>query len=140
MELKVKRIKQVSLPRYAKYGDAGLDIYSAEELIINPKAKALISAGIKIEIPKGYFGLIKDRSGLAVKHGLHCLAGVIDSGYRGELKIAMINLSDKPYKIDYNTRIAQMILIPIISPRIVEVDELEESDRGERGFGSTGGD
>ncbi len=140
MELKITRVKDVKLPKYAHDDDAGLDLYSAEEVILNPDEKKLISTGIKMQIPKGYFGLIKDRSSLAAKHNLHCLAGVIDAGFRGEIKIVMVNLGNVAYKIEKNTRVAQIIIIPVVLPKLVEVDELDLSNRNQSGFGSTGKD
>ncbi|MEM1634296.1 MAG: dUTP diphosphatase, partial [Nanopusillaceae archaeon] len=108
MELKVKKlVKEAKLPERKREGDAGLDLYCIEDVIIKPKEIKLVSTGIAIEIPKGYFGLIKDRSGLATK-GLHVLAGVIDENYRGEVKVVLVNLSDEEIKIEKFSRIAQL--------------------------------
>ncbi|MEM5820962.1 MAG: dUTP diphosphatase [Candidatus Aenigmatarchaeota archaeon] len=138
MELKVKKlVKEAKLPERKREGDAGLDLYCIEDVIIKPKEIKLVSTGIAIEIPKGYFGLIKDRSGLATK-GLHVLAGVIDENYRGEVKVVLVNLSDEEIKIEKFSRIAQLIIIPYLKVDVKEVEELSDSERGEKGFGSSG--
>ncbi len=138
MMLKVKRLNEnAKLPERKHEEDAGLDLYSCEEVEILPNEIKTISTGIAIEIPKGYFGLIKDRSGLATK-GLHVLAGVIDSNYRGEVKVVLINLSKEKIKIEKNSRIAQLIIIPYLKVNIQEVEELSQTERGEKGFGSSG--
>ena len=136
--LKVKRLNEnAKLPERKHEEDAGLDLYSCEEVEILPNEIKTINTGIAIEIPKGYFGLIKDRSGLATK-GLHVLAGVIDSNYRGEVKVVLINLSKEKIKIEKNSRIAQLIIIPYLKVNIQEVEELSQTERGEKGFGSSG--
>tara|TARA_Y100001973_G_scaffold81986_1_gene121032 strand:+ start:356 stop:823 length:468 start_codon:yes stop_codon:yes gene_type:complete len=133
--------------------DAGYDLYSTEFCSINPLSRRLVSTGIKIEIPEGYYGRIAPRSGLAVKKGLDVMAGVIDSGYRGELKVLLVNLnpltnSNLPHesifgsssKIDIKQgdRIAQLIIEKCYSPEWTEVEELSDSERDEGGFGSSG--
>lgn len=138
IKLKVKKINpNAKLPERKNEGDAGLDLYCIEDYTIKPFEIKQISTGIAIEIPKGYFGLIKDRSGLSMK-GLHVLAGVIDENYRGEIKIVLINLSNNEIKIEKHTRIAQLLIIPYLKVNVVEVIELSETERGEKGFGSTG--
>jgi dUTP pyrophosphatase len=129
---------EVHLPKYAHDGDAGLDIYSAADDILMPGEKKLIPAGFKIAIPKGYVGLIWDRSGMAVKHSIHTLAGVIDSGYRGEVSIVLKNLGSDEFKIEKNMRIAQMLIQPIVAASLKEVSSLDVTSRNEGGFGSTG--
>jgi|SRR3989344_1838313 len=139
MKIKVKKIhSDAVIPDYAKDGDAGFDLHSLEEKILAAGEKAVIKTGIKIEIPNGYFGSIRDRSGLAAKNALHCLAGVVDSGYRGEIGIVMINLGKDEFKINRGDRIAQMLIQKVERVEIEEVEELSESFRGESGFGSTG--
>ncbi len=137
--LKVKKLdNRAKLPIRAHAGDAGLDLFSIESVEVKPGEIVEVKTGIAVEIPKGYFGLIKDRSGLAAK-GLHVLAGVIDEGYRGEIKVIMVNLGKKPLHIPVGSRFAQLIILPY--PRnlkITEAKELTESERGEKGFGSTG--
>ena len=123
---------------YAHEGDAGFDLRSAENTILEPNTQALISTGVKMAIPEGYVGLIWDRSGLAAKHGIHVLAGVVDSGYRGEVKVVMRNFGTEPLTITVNMRIAQMLIQAAPSVHIKIVDTLDDTNRGEGGFGSTG--
>ena len=138
MKLQIQRIKDVEMPSYAHEGDAAFDLRSAEELIIKPGEKQIINTGLKMAIPKGHVGLIWDRSGLAAKYALHCLAGVIDSGYRGEIGVVIINLGNDQIQITKNMRIAQMLIQPIINTTIEETNSLDETIRNEGGFGSTG--
>jgi len=139
MELKVKKLlKEAKLPVRKREGDAGLDLYSVEDVNLNPGEWKAIPTGIAVEIPKGYVGLIKDRSGLALKHALHCLAGVIDENYRGEIKVVVINLGREKVFIQKGTRIAQLLLVPYLKVEPVEVEELSNTERGEKGFGSSG--
>ena len=137
--LKVKKLRpDAVLPVRKRKGDAGLDLYAVEEVILKPSEWVAIPTGIAVEIPEGYFGLIKDRSGLALKHALHCLAGVVDENYRGEIKVVMINLGREGIKIEKGTRIAQLLIIPYLPVDIEEVEELSDTERGEKGFGSSG--
>ena len=137
--IKIKKLSEdATLPRYAKPGDAGMDFYSNEELTILPNERKLVSTGISMAIPEGYVGLIWDKSGIATKHGIKTMAGVIDSGYRGEVKILVHNLSDQVHKIEKNTKVAQMLIQPIECREVIEVEELDQTERGEEGFGSTG--
>ncbi len=139
MTIKIKKLNQeATLPRYAKEHDAGMDLFSNETLSLQPNERKLISTGISMAIPKGYVGLIWDKSGLASKHGLKTMAGVIDSGYRGEIKILVHNLSNKPYTIESGNKVAQMLIQPVEQKQLLEVSELDETNRGEGGFGSTG--
>lgn len=139
MELKIKRIdKTLPIPEYLKKTDAAIDLRSSIDCVILPKEHKTISSGIAVEIPKGYFGSVRDRSGLAAKFGIHTMAGVIDSGYRGEIGIVLINLGKEAFKISKADRIAQLIIQPVLQPDIVEVEELSDSDRGTTGFGNTG--
>src|SRR3972149_1605429 len=102
MKVKVQRIADVDMVSYAKPGDAAFDLRSAEELVLEPNHKAVIKTGLKMAIPEGHVGLVWDRSGMAAKHGLHCLAGVIDSGYRGEIGVVVKNLGYEPIEITKN--------------------------------------
>ena len=139
MELKVKKLlKEAKLPVRKREGDAGLDLYSVEDVNLNPGEWKAIPTGIAVEIPKGYVGLIKDRSGLALKYALHCLAGVIDENYRGEIKVIVINLGREKVFIQKGTRIAQLLLVPYLKVEPVEVEELSDTERGKKGFGSSG--
>lgn len=137
--LKVKRLHpEAQLPTRANKTDAGLDLYSIEEKVLAPGARAIIKTGISVEFPGGYGLFIWDRSGLSTRNGLHRLAGVVDSLYRGEVGVALINLGQGSYTIKVGDKIAQAILAPIALPTVIEVDELSDTTRGEGGFGSTG--
>ena len=121
-------------------GDAGYDLYSVESYRLPPGERALVETGLHLEIPAGYVGLVKDRSSLAYA-GLHTLAGVIDSAYRGELKILLVNLADEPIHIRAGQKVAQLLVAPVYSAPIEYVDSLDDLSRTERGaggFGSTG--
>jgi len=137
--IKIKRIdKSVNLPSYAHEGDAGMDLYSAEELVLKPGERRTVKTGIKMAIPKGYVGLVWDKSGIASNHGIKTMAGVVDSGYRGEVCVVLKNLGDNDFKIEKNSKIAQMLIQPVESRKIVEVKELDETARGAGAWGSTG--
>lgn len=137
--LKMKRLREdAKLPRYARPGDAGLDVYADEDVTLAPNERAAVSTGIAMEIPDGHVGLIWDKSGLSIKHGLKTLGGVIDSGYRGEVLVGIMNLSDAEYTIRKGEKVAQMIIQRKETILVEEVSELNETARGERGFGSTG--
>jgi len=139
MVIKIKRLTEsAKLPTYAKEGDAGMDFYADESLVLAPGDRRGISTGISKQIPTGYVGLIWDKSGVAFKGGLKTMGGVLDSGYRGEIKIILHNLSTESYSIEKGNKVAQMLIQAVEQRELVEVDSLEESDRGEGGFGSTG--
>jgi len=139
VELKIHRVdKTVDAPFYAKEGDAAFDLRSAEEKTVKAGEKVIVKTGLRMAIPPGHAGLIWDRSGLAAKHALHCLAGVIDAGYRGEVGVVMKNLGDSDFLVEKNMRIAQMLIQPIVSATFEEVEDLDETDRGAGGFGHTG--
>lgn len=129
------------IPTYGSPYSAGADLYSAEvETVIQPHTTAFIGTGIALEIPKGYMGLIFARSGLSCKRHLAPAnkVGVIDSDYRGEVKVALHNHSNEPQKIDAGERIAQLVITPFLAVDFEQADELDETQRGEGGFGSTG--
>jgi len=127
------------LPAYAYEGDAGMDLFSFEDTQIMPGEKALVSTGLKIAIPKKHAGFVWDKSGIATKNHIKTMAGVIDSNYRGELKVALTNLGKEIYKIKKGEKIAQLVIKPVASPRVEEVQELpHDKNRGEDGFGSSG--
>lgn len=134
----LKMYEDMTTPFYAHEGDAAFDLRSAEELVLKAGQRYTVKAGIKVAIPSGYFGLIKDRSGYAHKKGIHCLAGVIDSGYRGEIGVVMINLGNEDFEITKDMKIAQMLILPVVQANLVLSEDLEESARSEGGFGSTG--
>lgn len=140
-QLKVKLIKEdAKLPQYANPGDAGLDLFSVEEKIIKPGEFALIATGISLELPPGTEAQVRPRSGLALKHGITVLnsPGTIDEGYRGEVKVMLINHGKKEFKVEKHMRIAQMVVAPVTRMNVIEVEEISDSVRGEGGFGSTG--
>jgi dUTP pyrophosphatase len=138
MKLKVKRIhKEAKLPVYGLQGDAGMDLFSVEDIVLE-KGKAIpVPTGIQVAVPGGHVGLIWDKSGISLK-GVHRLAGVIDSGYRGEIKVVMINLGEEPFVINKGRKIAQMLIQPVLSVEIEETGDLGDTTRGDGGFGSTG--
>ena len=139
MKIKVKKLSEnAKLPEFAHMTDAGADLFSIEEVVLKPNQRALISTGIALEIPEGYVGLIWDKSGISSKHGITTMAGVIDSGYRGEVKVLLINLSDEKYKIEVGDKLAQILIQKIEQPKFEEANELSAADRGDKGFGSTG--
>ena len=138
MELRIRRVKDVDLPKYSREGDAAFDLRSAEELVIKPKEKKVVNTGIKMAIPDSHAGLIWDRGGMAGKHGLHVIAGLIDSNYRGEVCVVLKHLGEEDFKIEKNMRIAQMLIQPVVNVKIKEVDELEDTERGENKFSSSG--
>jgi dUTP pyrophosphatase len=139
MILKIKKLHiDAVIPKYATKDDAGMDLFSVENIEIEPMARAQISTGIALEIPSGHVGLVWDKSGLSHKFGIKTLGGVIDSGYRGEIKVGVVNLGKEKYIFEKGHKVAQMIIQKKETPEIVETTELNNSERGERGFGSTG--
>ena len=144
MELKIKKLHPAAiLPTYGSAGAAGADLYALPEgdpITINPGETVFIHTGLSMAIPEGYVGLNFARSGLASKRGLAPAnkVGVIDSDYRGELMVALHNHGDIPQTVEPGERVAQMVIAPVLTPEIVEVDELSDTKRGEGGFGSTG--
>jgi len=132
--------KQLPMPKYQHEGDAGMDLYSAEDYVLKPGERKVFSSGIKLSIPKGYEVHLRPRSGLAIKHGVTILntPGTIDHQYRGVIGIILINHGDEPFEVKKGERIAQMILNKFENFEFDEVEELSETERGEGGFGSTG--
>ncbi len=140
MKLKVKRISPgAKLPAYSHLGDAGMDLFAAEELVLGAGEVRAVPTGVKMAIPAGYVGLIWDKSGISLQ-GVHRLAGVVDAGYRGEVKVVMVNLGKQPYVFKTGQKVAQMLIQPVQAVEVVDAgdDELDETPRGEGGFGSTG--
>jgi dUTP pyrophosphatase len=127
-------------PAYATAGAAGMDVVAAEALTLAPGARAAVATGFAIAIPEGYEVQVRPRSGLAVKHGITCLntPGTIDSDYRGEVKVILINLGEAPFPISRGERIAQLVPAPVQRATLAIVDALDDTDRGSGGFGSTG--
>lgn len=142
MEILIRRLDpSAQLPVRAHPGDAGLDLYAAEDVILKAGERASIGTGIAVAIPNGYAGFVVPRSGLAVKHGIGVVnaPGVIDSGYRGEIRVLLINLDpSEPFELAKGERIAQLVIQRVEEATLREVAELPGSARGEGGFGSTG--
>lgn len=140
--VKVVKEEGITLPKYETIGSAGMDVRAniTKEIELQPLDRVLIPTGLKMEIPEGYEVQIRPRSGLARKHGLTVLntPGTIDSDYRGDIGIILINLSRESYFIQPEERIAQLILTPVVKAEFEEVDVLEQTERGEGGFGHTG--
>jgi dUTP pyrophosphatase len=142
-EILIKRLsKNVSLPKYETEGSSGMDLAAniQKEIIIEPGKSSIIPTGLAVSIPKNFEIQIRPRSGLAAKNQISVLntPGTIDADYRGELKVILINLGQKSFKIEKGLRIAQMVLCPVIKVTLKEVETLEETTRGSGGFGSTG--
>jgi len=140
IKIKIMKIAEVPLPSYAHKGDSGVDLYSTEDCVLKPMERRLVGTGIKVAIPYGYEGQIRPKSGLAINHGISQVnsVGTIDSSYRGEIKVPLINLSQEPYEIEKGKKIAQMIFAKVEEAEFEEVEVLEETTRNEGGFGSTG--
>ncbi len=133
---------ELPLPEYAKPGDAGVDLRAAEDVTLEPGGgRGLVPTGVAVAIPRGYAGFIQPRSGLALKHGVTVLntPGLIDSDYRGELKVLLVNTDPtSPFQVTRGERIAQLVIQAVEHVDFVEVDSLDETERGEGGFGHTG--
>ena len=139
MEVRVQKLNKNSrLPSKANESDAGWDLYASEDVIIEPSQTELVGTDMAMAIPDNYVGLIWDRSGMAVKRGVHRFAGVIDSGYRGEIKVCLWNSSSEHCVINKGERIAQILFQPVHPLPLIEVQDLNDTTRGKRGFGSSG--
>ena len=128
------------LPAYAHPGDAGMDVRSVVDLTIAPGERALVRTGLVLMLPPNAEAQVRPRSGLALKHGVTVLntPGTIDSGYRGEVGVILINLGAEPFKVEKGMKIAQLVIAPVTQAEIVEVSEIDSTNRGAGGFGSTG--
>jgi dUTP pyrophosphatase len=141
VKIKVKKIHpEATAPIYEHKGDAGMDVFSVQDLFLQPRERALIRTGLILEIPKGYEVQVRPKSGLALKDGITCLntPGTIDSTYRGELGVILINHSSKPFFVQRGKKIAQLVVNKIETAKIQVVKEVSKTARGEGGFGSTG--
>lgn len=140
LTIKMQKVSDVPTPSYAHNGDSGVDLYAVEEYTLKPMERKLMPTGLKLEIPHGYEGQVRPKSGLAMNNGIsHANAvGTIDSSYRGEIKVPLINLSDKPYKVEKGKKIGQIIFAKVEEAVFEEVKELGKTTRNEDGFGSTG--
>lgn len=133
--------RDAQIPHMAYNGDAGVDLRSVERIVLKPQERAMVATGLAIALPEGYAGFILPRSGLAAKHGVSIVnaPGLIDSNYRGELKVILLNTDpDNSFTIEIGDRIAQLIVMPVPTINFEQVEELTESQRGESGFGSSG--
>lgn len=131
--------KELETPNYAYQNDAAMDLRSREDLTIPSMERVIVKSGVKMAIPKGYVGLIWDRSGMAAKHSIHTLAGVIDSGYRGEIGVVLFNLGKEDFEIKKGDRIAQILIQPVLNIPVSEVENIDDqTQRGSGGFGSSG--
>lgn len=138
MKIKVKKLKDsAKMPSYAHPGDVGMDLYAMETVTIAPGEHYRFWHGFAFEFPEGYAAIVKDKSSIS-KAGLHTMGGVFDAGYRGEYNTHLVNLSAEPYTVEAGDKVSQLIIYPIAIAELEEVDELNDSARGEGGFGSTG--
>jgi len=141
MKVQVQRISEnAKIPVMAHEGDSGFDLYASETLILEPGGRKLVATGIKISMPKGFEAQVRPKSGLAIKSGLSVLntPGTIDSGYRGEVKVILVNLAKEPFQVETGKKIAQLVFQKVECPELTEVQKLDETNRSEGGFGSTG--
>lgn len=136
--LRVKKLNRFALLPVKQHRSAGYDLYSCQDTLVPAGKRCMIGTGIAVEFPENYVGRICDRSGMAVKKGLHVLAGVIDPDYRGEWKVVLLNTSEEDVMIEAQTRIAQVLFYQVANFQVTEVSELTDTSRGEGGFGSTG--
>jgi dUTP pyrophosphatase len=140
-ELPFKRLDdKATLPVRAYAGDAGLDLAAAERVELQPGHRALVGTGLAVAIPEGHAGFVQPRSGLAAEHGITIVntPGLVDSGYRGELKVILLNTDPKEtFVVEPGMRIAQLVVVPVAMPQPLEVAELPDTERGEKGFGSS---
>jgi len=140
-ELAFRRLREDAvLPERAYDGDAGLDLTACERVELQPGTRAVVGTGVAVAIPEGHAGFVQPRSGLAARHGIAVVnsPGLVDSGYRGELKVVLLNTDrDESFVVEPGMRIAQLVVVPVATPKPVEVAELPGSERGEKGFGSS---
>jgi dUTP pyrophosphatase len=141
IELPIQRLREDAVvPARAYAGDAGLDLAACERAELGPGERLVVGTGLAVAIPDGYAGFVQPRSGLAARHGISVVnaPGLIDSGYRGEVRVVLLNTDrSEPFVIEPGMRIAQLVVLPVPALELVEVDELPESERGIRGFGSS---
>jgi dUTP diphosphatase len=141
IELPIQRLREEAVvPARAYAGDAGLDLAACERAELGPGERLVVGTGLAVAIPDGYAGFVQPRSGLAARHGISVVnaPGLIDSGYRGEVRVVLLNTDrSEPFVIEPGMRIAQLVVLPVPALELVEVDELPESERGVRGFGSS---
>jgi dUTP pyrophosphatase len=143
IEVAFRRLRDdATLPSQAYEGDAGLDLAACDDVTLEPGERAVVPTGLAVEIPDGYAGYVQPRSGLAAEHGIGVVnsPGLIDSGYRGEIRVVLVNHDPRTsFSVEPGMRIAQLVIAPVASVRVVEAAELAASERGARGFGSSAG-
>ena len=140
IDVPVRRLRpDARIPDQAYNGDAGLDLSACEHVVLPPGERAVVTTGLAVEIPDGYAGFVQPRSGLAARHGVGIVnsPGLIDSGYRGEIRVILLNTGRDAFSVEPGMRVAQLVVVPVATVRLVEVDELTSSERGMRGFGSS---
>jgi len=141
IELPITRLREdAALPRQAYPGDAGFDLAACDRVTLEPGQRALVGTGLAVAIPEGYAGFVQPRSGLATRHGITIVnsPGLVDSGYRGELRVILLNTdASESFTVEPGMRIAQLVVLPVPTVSLLEVEELAESERGVRGFGSS---
>jgi dUTP pyrophosphatase len=141
IELPIRRLRpDAVVPQRAYDGDAGLDLTACERVELEPGARAVVGTGLAVAIPEGYAGFVQPRSGLAARNGITIVnsPGLIDSGYRGEVMVVLLNTGATPFVVEPRMRIAQLVVLPVASVAAVERDELPDAERGDRGHGSSG--
>jgi dUTP pyrophosphatase len=141
MQIPLRRLdSDLPIPAHAVAGDAGVDLYAAAAAVLEPGERCVVPTAVAVAIPAGYAGLVTPRSGLAARSGISIVnsPGVVDSGYRGEIKVILVNLGSKTVQIERGDRIAQLVVVAVAEQEWLEVDELPVSERGVGGFGSTG--
>jgi len=142
IELPIKRLREDAVvPERAYEGDAGLDLAACERVELGPGERAVVGTGLAVAIPEGYAGFVQPRSGLADRHGISIVnaPGLIDSGYRGEIKVILLNTDrSTPFVVEYGMRIAQLVVLPVPALDVIETDDLPATERGVRGHGSSG--
>jgi dUTP pyrophosphatase len=140
IDIAVRRLRpEARIPDRAYDGDAGFDLAACERAVLRPGERVVVNTGLALEIPDGYAGFVQPRSGLAARYGIGIVnsPGLIDSGYRGEIRVVLLNTGDEPFAVEPGMRIAQLVVVPVPQIRVVEVEDLTASDRGARGFGSS---
>lgn len=136
-KIKVVLDEGATMPAYAHDDDAGIDLFSSEIHVVQAHSRKTFKTGVHMAIPKGYFGAIRAKSGLLRNHGIIC-SGTVDCGYTGEIRVTLVNTGDNDYSVFKGDKIAQLILIPYHHAEFIQVDKLDETERGDNGFGSTG--
>jgi dUTP diphosphatase len=140
-QLPVRKLRSDAvLPSRAYDGDAGLDLSAAERVVLAPGERAVVGTGLAVAVPEGHAGFVQPRSGLAATHGITIVnaPGLVDSGYRGEVKVVLLNTGHEPFQVEPGMRIAQFVVLPVAAVELVEVADLPVTERGERGHGSSG--